>query len=187
MTPEDIPDTAVDDHTTDWVAPTPAAASQWRTVVFLDVDGVLHSDVCQEMFEPAPMSHLEQIVRGSAAVVCLSSSWRCSSWGVAEVNTQLARISLAAVVDRTPLCGFATRSDEILHWLSQHPAVERWVALDDIDLTHPHGQPIAAHFVHTDPRRGLTQADADAALEKLQRPCDRQTLPAAQTAEEPRW
>lgn len=37
------------------------------------------------------------------------------------------------------------------------------------------------------PRRGLTQADADAAVAKLQRPMDRKTLPVAQTVEEQKW
>ena len=105
--------------------PDDCARAPAQSVLFLDVDGVLHSNWCDELFEDAPMRHLKDILQRSGAVICLSSSWRCSSWGVEEVNAQLERLGLDPVVDRTPLHGFATRSDEIVHWLALHPLVER--------------------------------------------------------------
>ena len=204
-----------------------------QSVLFLDVDGVLHSNWCDELFEDAPMRHLKDVLQRSGAVICLSSSWRCSSWGVEEVNAQLERLGLDPVVDRTPLHGFATRSDEIVHWLALHPLVERcapgsrtagwltdvcpslpltctaWIAvcrgrgrprrygvsrcdvestrrpggrcaLTDLSppaprsLTHPHGAPVAAHFVHTEcgragsnPGRGSRYAGGGRSLARV--------------------
>tara|TARA_B110001452_G_scaffold236471_1_gene215775 strand:- start:467 stop:997 length:531 start_codon:yes stop_codon:yes gene_type:complete len=159
-----------------------------RRVVFLDVDGVLHPQGSgNALFQPGPMRRLHRIVTSGDAAVCLSSSWRSSDWGVDEVNAQLERAGLACIVGITPTHGFATRSDEILHWLSQHPETEHFVALDDMDLTYPHGDSMARHFVHVDEERGLTDADAEAALACLKRPVDRSTLPTAQTRDEAIW
>ena len=56
-----------------------------------------------------------------------------------------------------------------------------------MDLTYPHGEPMARHFVHVDEERGLTDADAEAAMACLKRPVDRSTLPIAQTRDEALW
>ena len=55
-------------------------------VVFLDVDGVLHSLAGDEMFNSACMDRLRRIVHSSNATIVLSSSWRQSIWGVEEVG-----------------------------------------------------------------------------------------------------
>lgn len=159
-----------------------------QRVVFLDVDGVLHPQASgNDLFQAGQMRRLHRIVTSCGAGVCLSSSWRSSDWGVDEVNAQLERVGLACIIGKTPTHGYATRSDEILHWLSQHPETEHFVALDDMDLTYPHGEPMARHFVHVDEERGLTDADAEAAMACLKRPVDRSTLPIAQTRDEALW
>ena len=61
------------------------------------------------------------------------------------------------------------------------------MALDDMDLTFPHGAAVGAFFVHCDASRGLTPENATAALACLGRRLDRSTLPAAVTREETKW
>merc|ERR1711907_524761 len=63
------------------------------------------------------------------------------------------------------------RPVEILRWIKEHndkakagkgTLVEEWVAVDDRDLLHENsGSKLQGHFVHTNPRQGLTQAVAD--------------------------
>jgi len=54
------------------------------------------------------------------------------------------------------------RAAEIYAWLDAQPSglVDRWVALDDLDLFEPR---MLGHFVHTDSRKGLSDEDAAAA------------------------
>lgn len=164
----------------------PAAAAPER-VVFLDVDGVLHSTAGHELFDASCMERLVAILTEGRAVVCLSSSWRESDFGKEQVNEELSLYGLPAVVDCTPVDGFASRTDEILDWLSRHPTVTHWVAIDDIDLACSHGDGFGSHFVHTRGEVGLTDEDAVAAVKILQRPADQCRLPAAVTAEGTRW
>ena len=116
-------------------------------VVFLDVDGVLHPLMGDELFVTSCMERLKRIIDESGARIVLSSSWRQSEWGVEEVNSQLMQMGMAPVIDSTPVSGFRSampsnilryrslrlilgelarcrsRSDEILDWVFRHPAV----------------------------------------------------------------
>mmetsp|Transcript_20962 Transcript_20962/g.48021 ORF Transcript_20962/g.48021 Transcript_20962/m.48021 type:complete len:140 (-) Transcript_20962:283-702(-) len=139
------------------------------------------------MFDPACMTHLDRLVRTSGAAIVLSSSWRQSAWGVDEVNAQLQKQGLAQVIDSTPIHGFRSRSDEILDWVHRHPDVTHFVAIDDMDLTFPHGDKFDHHFVQTDSDVGLTGELVQRALEKLNVRVDRASLPVAETKEEYMW
>ena len=55
------------------------------------------------------------------------------------------------------------KADEILQWLSKHPAC-KWVVIDDLDL---HNEEIRKHQIMTDSNVGLTQEDVEKAKKLL--------------------
>jgi hypothetical protein len=146
-------------------------------VVFLDIDGVLHSGGAQ-LFLPECMDALRKIVndmRGTGIV--LSSTWRSTKDSLNWVNSKLREYDMAEVVSCTPLSGWRSRSDEILRWLEEHPTVTHFVVLDDMDLSWPHGESFTRYHVRTDLNTGLTQADAHQAIAILQQHAARSELP----------
>ena len=141
-------------------------------MIFLDVDGVLHPLKDEmEPFEPGCMQALKAIVDSTGASIVLSSSWRCLPGCRAEVDSALAQAGIVVPFDRTPVKGFRSRVAEICHWLKQHPAVETYCVLDDMDLgAGKDGQgrsALADNFINTDPTTGLTAADVVKAVSIL--------------------
>jgi len=145
-----------------------------RSVVFLDVDGVINVASQQPPhlpeLQPHTMAALARVLRSTGADVVLSSTWRCSPTSIGKVNAALSRYGLRPILDCTPFdprC-ITPREDEIISWLEAHQGeVSHWVVLDDVDLTtsgKPNGQRVAGHFVHTDACKGLTEKDADRAI-----------------------
>lgn len=142
-----------------------------RTVIFLDVDGVLHSTSApfDAKFNQSCMQALVKIVRTTGADIVLSSSWRTVEESIGQVNTALSSYGLNAVIGCTPILPVA-REEEVCKWLDDHAGeVARWVAIDDIDLgrnvTISDGaRRMQEHFVRTDPKTGLTEADASKAI-----------------------
>ena len=152
----------------------PTARAYCSTVIFLDVDGVLHREsgnTSGNTFETECMKNLAAIVNGSRAAICLSSSWRCTSEGIASVNTRLQDYGILPVADCTPMSGYATRIDEILAWLDDHREANHFVALDDMDLLRSHRDTalLAPHFVRTSKDTGLAEHNVAEALEALER------------------
>ena len=106
------------------------------------------------------------------------------------MDEQLVSAGLRPASSFTPESGFASRPDEILDYLARHPAVQHWVALDDMDLALDDGDDTALPAeccVMTDAYTGLTDADVERAVDALRRRCDRSSLPKAQTREEMRF
>ena len=168
----------------------PSIKSQqfYSRVVFLDVDGVLHTGhdmSVGNLFREDCMENLREIVNGPLASVgiVLSSTWRSTQRQIDDVNAQLERHSISELVGATALYGFKSRSDEILAWLEAHPHVTAFVALDDMDLSRPHGDRFAQHFVHVDVNVALTKVDAERALTILRRRLDHNSLPRALTCD----
>ena len=126
------------------------------------------------------------------AVVVLSSDWRAQPDARAYVQKRLERLGVA-MVGWTPLArdrAFA-RPAEILQWLRAHAAEHcgRFVVVDDRDLHRElGGKHLADRFVQTDPKRGLTEANLQAAVAVLARPADERapaTTPAKVAAASP--
>jgi len=141
-----------------------------KSVVFLDVDGVLHSLFGDDLFVEGCCRALEHVLRATGAHTVLSSSWRSEESKVAMLNGVLQRRQLAPVMDRTPELG-APREAEICTWLDQHPEVTRWIAIDDMDLESSdtvHARRMRGRFVRTDCNTGLTHAQAERAIQLLQ-------------------
>merc|ERR1712183_758387 len=74
-------------------------------LIFLDVDGVLHSfhGACRP-FYPRCMRALARIVQETAAVIVLSSSWRLRPYDIGRgaVDKALAKYGIAPVIGQTP-------------------------------------------------------------------------------------
>jgi hypothetical protein len=147
-----------------------------RPVVFLDVDGVLHSLHGQDFFVEECMQVLKRIMHGSGAYIVLSSTWRTRADQVVLLNRQLSHYGIDAVADQTK--DFASgqqrfhraREEEICEWLDRHPQVQHWVVLDDLDLVSADSKESArlrSHFVKTESEVGLRHEHVAKAFECL--------------------
>ena len=127
-----------------------------RTVVFLDVDGVLlpFGDGAAPPpedggFPPEPLAALTRILeRVPQAELVLSSTWRMSREAIGEITSAffffsaengggpLASISGFPTTHMTNLSNHTVRQWEIAEWLDgpHGDGVTRWIALDDEDL-----------------------------------------------------
>ena len=152
-------------------------------VIFLDFDGVLNSSVFitearkwrqknQEKhrsvewwasdIDPKAVALLNFILSKTEAQIVISSSWRYGC------SLDLLRSILKAsgcegeVIAVTPRMPGNHRSDKIQEWLRLHPEVDSFVVLDDARDAGIDGK-----FVQTDYGIGLTQEDAEKAVEIL--------------------
>lgn len=142
-------------------------------MVFLDVDGVLHSLYGDDIFQDSCCEQLERILRTTGASIVLSSTWRMEVQQLSMINAMLQRRALPPISECTEVlnseCG---RAEEITRWLDGHPEVTSWVALDDLDLeqgSHIHAQRMSGHFVRTAQEVGLTEKESAQAIEVLTR------------------
>jgi len=101
-------------------------------------------------FWPQAMHALRHVVQKTQAGVVLSSDWRKQEQLMEGVNNQLTEYGMPKLYGATPdldmknVAGVVKalhanvrekRAKEIRKWLRQHPNIERWVAIDDMDLT----------------------------------------------------
>ena len=152
-------------------------------IIFLDVDGVLHSATArpEAMFRPVPMAVLKTLVRESGAKIVLHSGWKNMLDAhlrpvLPQAELLLSALSCAglSLFDVTPDFADETilktrtfsriKPSEIKSWLASCPSVAGWVVLDDIPLRD---ELIASHQLVTDPHTGLTEADVPKALDIL--------------------
>jgi hypothetical protein len=158
-------------------------------VIFLDVDGVCHplkpsghplhasmdaltartdaemdlpdtavASIVDGEFMSECMTALASSVRRTGAQVVLSTTWRETAPQRRCVDLQLQKNQIAPSIGATPMLPGpgGGRAKEIMQWVAEHRPT-RWVAIDDVALP----QLPAEHFVHTDPSRGFTPADAE--------------------------
>jgi len=140
-------------------------------VIFLDVDGVLHSVQStrqDQLFRQDKMSLLRTLVEKTGACICLSSAWRLNHQTMTIVNQQLVRHGLLPVIGKTGDYGpRGRRTEEILSWVQSHQP-NAWIAIDDIDLLV--GEPrMRGHFVHTNPLVGLTREGCERGIRMLRK------------------
>jgi len=138
-------------------------------VLFLDFDGVLNGDdflrfqkahvprAEHRLFDPRNLRALEHLVDQLRIEYCIvSSSWR-KDRSIPQIRELLGREGLACthrITGVTPVLGrraLDLRAAEIAAWIGTH-APERYVVLDDFDLTAEHG----SSFFRTDAATGLT-------------------------------
>ena len=135
-----------------------------RTVIFLDIDGVLNRRSTPARIGPYVgldeelVSRFVRLVRRTGSDVVLSSTWR----SVPELSSAVReRID---VKDSTPDVA-GTRGDQIAAWLRSHPGYDRHAAVDD-------DREIAEWLMpfFTDPATGLTAPIAEALAHHLTDP-----------------
>lgn len=141
-----------------------------RSVLFLDADGVLNCRTTMQRhrgcigIDPYMAFLVGKILMDSGADMVISSSWRHSEDGIAEIERQVAKSvgitpSIHAtgeyVYSRAELC---ERGQEIKAWLTEHPEYERYAILDDENDMLPEQQ---ENFFKTSWTTGLTPEVAE--------------------------
>jgi len=145
--------------------------SKPESVIFLDIDGVLHSLYGEDVFRETCCNLLERIVKKTGAAIVLTSTWRRDSGKVHMINNMLARRLITPIFDCTREVSDGKREAEICDWLDRHPWVCNWIAIDDMDLQSSdteQARRMRGHVVHTNADTGLTVQDAERALALLQ-------------------
>lgn len=162
-------------------------------IIFLDIDGVLNSSFWnksheREISDGTLIDHdkvklLACLVKKTDAKLILHSGWRiwfdekmCANGSEAERLVQILASEGLYLDGMTPdltteeirrTRKFSlVKADEILLWLKNHPEVQNWIVLDDLDL---HQELITEHQVKTDQNVGLTLEDIQRAEEMLKK------------------
>ena len=152
-------------------------------VIFLDIDGVLNrtSGATHIRLDQDLVSRLRTIVARSGCRIVLSTFWRGFDTYVRYILHRHG-IDASIVIGVTPGTNtsmqleasahdeaqYASRAAEIHAWLAAHPAVTRFAVIDDRPCASDAA--LAAHFVRTDHRSGLTDDDVEAVLRILEEP-----------------
>lgn len=144
-------------------------------VLFLDIDGVLNSirwfdylyDSKREMnyplceFDPLCVANLNSLIAEIGCQLVITSSRRLSE----RINDVLAEVGVRGeIVGQTPVLFNATRGAEVEAWLSEHQEVEQFAIVDDRTDFLPCQM---THFVHTNEKAGMTDADVIQLIEIL--------------------
>lgn len=144
------------------------------TIIFLDIDGVLHSLYGEDLFRETCVGHLEHIVRSTGAAIVLSSAWRTKARSTAMIEALLKQRKLGSLYDCTKDLGAGRRQAvprelEICEWLDRQNYTGRWIAIDDMNLlgASKHGARMRGHFVKTNSNCGLTSLNVELALRLL--------------------
>jgi hypothetical protein len=148
------------------------------------MDGVLNSDEFfnrgspimdfgEGQIDASLVPLLNQLVSATGAKIVISSSWR-HVWDHDEIEQMLVSKGFkhqGSIIDQTPESVGGFRGKEIEDWIALHSErrvvdeeqmpIESFVILDDNnDFTTTQQQ----HFVHTNPKTGLTQQDVKKAI-----------------------
>lgn len=153
-------------------------------LIFLDIDGVLNYEGYERFtrmgtrfVDPVLIKRLKKIIDCTGAKVVLSSTWRRGIYDMHEGLTDtvdaldaedlLAELNRYGIeiFDMTPMCGFIPRAEEVRRYLDswKGETIEQFVILDDFPLMSPYEN----NFICTDCFTGLSEDDADAAIQLL--------------------
>jgi hypothetical protein len=137
------------------------------TIIFLDIDGVLNSFTSKRdssgRFGHQAFENFKLILdRLPETAVVITSLWRYA-YTLAEMKEYFREVGIdpRRIVDMTPdlrrgdgtLRHIPGRDDEIRAWLTQHPEVDGFAILDDVELTQMEG--LEDHFFQTNFDAGL--------------------------------
>lgn len=160
-------------------------------VIFLDVDGVINSDFWLEshqkeisdgtLIDKEKIELLAKIVHNTGSELVMHSGWRF--WFDSEMQPirkeaqnliDLLLDSGLSIYSMTPdlttedirktKMFSKVKAAEIFLWLKQNPNIDNWIVLDDIDL---HNNELAIRQIRTNAKIGLTEKNADKAIEML--------------------
>lgn len=155
-------------------------------VIFLDIDGVLNSERLkdtdnEQVIDRYAVNVLKQIIDQTDATIVLSSGWRFwfdDNMEPQEENSRqlydiLNEYGLRLSSKTSDFCTEEIRinktfshvkAQEIKAWINEHPQVEKYVVLDDLDLRN---KEINAHLVRINGKIGLTVKDAKRVIGRL--------------------
>ncbi len=147
-------------------------------IVFLDFDGVVRFPVFTGEWPPDAefsqehIGRVADLVQTSGASVVISSTWRLRM-DRAGILSALGRTFPAerlhpdwATPDLSPTLGELPRGQEIEAWLGDHPAVTRFVILDD--LPQSRFGALAGRLVRTEVLGGFSELHLEAAQRLLE-------------------
>ena len=136
-------------------APSSQQMMRRRKTLFLDFDGVLHSNFSpsHQAFSLAPK--LAETLAGSSVQIIISSSWRFDR-ALSERRRLLPKVLAERVVGTTgdPYEGEFARWNEICETVRHHSILD-WRALDDSKLEFPSA--LCPELILCDGRMGLTE------------------------------
>lgn len=143
-------------------------------VIFLDVDGVLNNDSTRARtpngfvgIMDSKVKLIKKIADETDSIIVLSTDWRCMDYDDPDyiyLEKKLDKQGLCAF-DKTPELDTFRRGREIFTWLQKHENVESYVVLDDIEFSDFNYYKL--NRIITDHRRGITEADAEDAIDIL--------------------
>ena len=152
-----------------------------QPIVFLDFDGVLNTEQYQArltvddkptkdtwgpLFDPHAVENLRQILDEMDAQIVISSSWRYVH-SLDSLRMMWEVRGLPGEILDTLACGatYISRGEEIECWLERNDRPD-YLIIDDLDDFFPAQRD---HYVETNPIVGITEADAQKAIEILQK------------------
>ena len=140
--------------------------------ILLDIDGVLTSELftkrCKsekcgknqyglDWFDPFCREDLRSIVDATGVKIVISSSWR--DLGIEKLRRAWEENEMPGELVGTTPVWVLPKKDAIESWIKEHPG-DAYVILDDTDLGFD-------YQVKTDPHLGLTDEDAERAINLL--------------------
>ncbi|MGM0555262.1 MAG: HAD domain-containing protein [Myxococcota bacterium] len=151
---------------------------QIRTVVFLDIDGVLNdaqpvdnipttTPGWVDLIDESRVALLNDLLERTHAEVVLSSSWR-QIHSLEQMQAILEQAGFQGeLVDQTPVIAKA-RGQQIAAWLAKNDQyIDRFVAIDDSMYMDP--LPPDRRVQTSGRRGGITEDERDEAIEKIER------------------
>lgn len=160
-------------------------------VIFLDIDGVLNSSFWNDthqmeisdgtLIDRKKVKLLSKLVQRTSAEIVLHSGWKY--WFDTDLTPLRAEseklqtlllekgLHISSVtpdyateeIKRTKKFSLI-KAKEILAYIEEHPEVQQWVVIDDLDL---HDAEVEQHQLRTDPQVGLTAEDISAVQKYL--------------------
>ena len=134
-------------------------------IIFLDIDGVLNdafttADLMDDRPKKEHLDCLKAIIDATGAKIVLSSTWRLFPSARNDVKNALRNVGLE-FIDRTK--ELRDRASEIQEWLSRHPEVDKFVILDDEEISGK----FPNNLVQTTFYRGLLPEHVEKAIKIL--------------------
>lgn len=153
--------------------------SQYKSVLFLDFDGVLnignspYRDEFGDLFDSASVHELKRIIESANPAIVISSSWKMlglgtlrEMWHDRGLPGRIFGITPSDASNEMMMRGempsLKLKGAEIQQWLDEHPDYTHYVILDDEDVTQDGIQ--HSHLVQTNPQLGLLPEIAEKVL-----------------------
>lgn len=133
-----------------------------RTLIYCDLDGVLHPWPCplERMFDAGCIARLEEVLRPHGAGVVITSTWRLE-WPLARIRERMGVLG-PYVVGATPEIDDPFLRHGRYHEVLRHreryvPPGSRWIAIDDEPGRYPGN---LENVILTNPAVGFAEGDA---------------------------